>query len=112
MGKRARQYRTAAPWLPRFRRFPLSPPPPTPSVGPPAATFFNIGADSKTVSSAQTWAAEVLKKRAAENSKDNPDAHCLPMASCSYTNIPQPRKIIQTPGVTVIVYEANSGSAR
>ena len=27
----------------------------------------------------QPWADELVKKRMAEDSKDNPDAHCLPM---------------------------------
>lgn len=50
-----------------------------------------------------------MKQRVADNSKDNPDAHCLPMGFMQYHTHPQPRKIIQTPGVTMIIYEANSG---
>ncbi len=84
-------------------------PPPAPSVGPPLATFFDIGAGFKDGLPLKPWAAEVLRKRIAENSKDNPDAHCLPMGLMQLHEHPQPRKIIQTPGVTVIIYEANSG---
>jgi len=57
----------------------------------------------------QPWAAELVKARVANNSKDNPDAHCLPMGFMQFHTHPQPRKIIQTPGVIVMIYEANHG---
>jgi len=86
------------------------PTPPPPQSGPPAATFFNIGAgfpDGKLP--LQPWAAKVLKERTDNNSKDNPDAHCLPMGLMQLHEHPQPRKIIQTRNLMVIIYEANSG---
>jgi hypothetical protein len=55
------------------------------------------------------WAADLKKKRMADISKDNPDAHCLPMGNMQFETHPQPRKMIQTPDLLVIVYEANSG---
>ena len=89
---------------------PPPPPPPAPTTGPPTATFFNIGSGFPGGKlPMQPWAADLLKKRMAENSKDNPDAHCLPMGLGQLHEHPQPRKIIQTPDVTVIIYEANSG---
>ena len=84
---------------------PAPPPPP----GPPPATFFDIGAGFKQGLPLKPQAAALLKKRISENSKDNPDAHCLPMGLMQLHEHPQPRKIIQTPAVTVIIYEANSG---
>jgi len=57
----------------------------------------------------QPWAAELRKQRLAENSKDHPDAHCLPLHPLQLHFHPQPRKIIQTPGMVTIVYEANNG---
>jgi hypothetical protein len=45
----------------------------------------------------------------ADNSKDNPDAHCLPMGFMQFHEHPQFRKILQAPGVIVIIYEANYG---
>jgi len=57
----------------------------------------------------QPWAAELRKQRLAENSKDHPDAHCLPLHPLQLHSHPQPRKIVQTPGVVVIMYEANNG---
>jgi len=50
-----------------------------------------------------------VKARRAENSKDNPDAHCLPLGLMQLHLHPQPRKIIQTPGLIVILYEAQAG---
>ncbi len=85
------------------------PPPPGPPGSPPPATFFNIGAGFKEGLPLKPWAAALLKKRMAENSRDNPDAHCLPMGLMQLHEHPQPRKIVQTPGVIVIMYEGNSG---
>jgi hypothetical protein len=83
--------------------------PPPPTDGPPVATFGNIGANFKDGLPLQPWAAELLAKRKADNSKDNPDAHCLPMGLMQFHTHPQPRKIIQTPKEIVIIYEANHG---
>ncbi len=57
----------------------------------------------------QPWAAELRKQRLAENSKDHPDAHCLPLHPVQLHSHPQPRKIIQTPGLVLIIYESNGG---
>ncbi len=89
---------------------PPAPEGPAPAAGaPPLATFFNIGANMKDGLPLQPWAAEVLNKRKAENSKDNPDAHCLPMGLMQFHLHPQPRKILQTAKEMVIIYEANYG---
>jgi hypothetical protein len=79
------------------------------SVGPPVTTFRDVGANVKEGLPLQPWAAELVKTRRAGNSKDNPDAHCLPMGLMQFHNHGQPRKMIQTPGLTLIVYEANYG---
>jgi hypothetical protein len=57
----------------------------------------------------QPWAAELRAKRVAEHSKDHPDARCLPLNPIQLHSHPQPRKIIQKPGLIVILYEANDG---
>jgi hypothetical protein len=80
-----------------------------PADGIALATFGNVGAGFKDGLPLQPWAADVVKKRMADNSKDNPDAHCLPMGFMQFHNHPQLRKIIQTPREVVIVYEANYG---
>ena len=55
------------------------------------------------------WAAELKKKRMADNSKDNPDVWCLPIGLMQYHNHPQPRQIVQTKNLMLITYEANYG---
>ncbi|HEY7338670.1 MAG TPA: hypothetical protein VH639_27525 [Bryobacteraceae bacterium] len=77
--------------------------------GPPVAAFFNIGAGMRASLPLQPWAADLLKARTDEHSKDNPDAHCLPLGLTQLHMHPQPRKIIQNPDVTVILYEAQGG---
>ena len=61
-----------------------APPPPPPGT-PPLATFFDVGAGFPEGLPFQPWAAELKKQRNAANSKDNPDALCLPMGTCSST---------------------------
>ena len=77
--------------------------------GIPLANFGNIGGGFPDGLPMQQWAADLVKVRMANNSKDNPDAHCLPMGFMQFHTHPQPRKIIQTPGVIVMIYEANHG---
>jgi hypothetical protein len=71
--------------------------------------FWNLGASFNDGLPFQPWAAELHRERVADNSKDNPDAHCLPMGMMQFHNHGQPRKMIQTPQVIVILYEANAG---
>ena len=71
--------------------------------------FFDIGTRVTGGLPFQPWAAELRKKRMADNSKDNPDAHCLPMGNMQLHTHPQPRKIIQAPTVLVLLYEGNAG---
>jgi len=102
-------------------------PPETPSPTPPTATpstsatndiiplsvrtsqFWNLGASFNDGLPFQPWAAELHRRRAASNSIDNPDAHCLPLGVMQLHTHGQPRKMVQTPGLIVIIYEANAG---
>jgi len=79
------------------------------SNGPPITTFRDVGANVPGGLPLQPWAAELVKQRRATNSKDNPDALCLPMGLMQFHNHGQPRKMIQTPGELLIIYEANFG---
>jgi hypothetical protein len=84
--------------------------PPRPATGePPLATFFNVGAGFPEGLPFRPWAKALLEKRRADNDKDNPDAHCLPMGLLQFHEHPQPRKIVQTKDVLLIIYEANYG---
>jgi len=76
--------------------------------GIPVATFGNAAGGIRDLP-IQPWAADLVKKRMADNSKDNPDAHCLPMGFLQFHTHPEPRKIVQTPDTMVIIYEANEG---
>jgi hypothetical protein len=78
------------------------------SQGPPVSQFFEV-AGRGTPLPIQPWAAELKKKRMADNSKDNPDVWCLPIGLMQYHNHPQPRQIVQTKNLTLITYEANYG---
>ncbi|HEY4360529.1 MAG TPA: hypothetical protein VGN17_06155 [Bryobacteraceae bacterium] len=71
--------------------------------------FWNLGASFPDGLPFQPWAAELHRQRVATNSKDNPDAHCLPLGLMQLHTHGQPRKMIQTPSVIVILYEANAG---
>ena len=100
----------ANPWATAGRGGRGAPAPvPVPAGGIPEATFGNVGAGFKDGLPLQPWAAELVKQRMADNSKDNPDAHCLPMGFMQFHEHPQFRKILQAPGVIVIIYEANYG---
>jgi hypothetical protein len=85
-----------------------APPPPPPGT-PPVATFFDVGAGFPEGLPFRPWAAELKKARNDSNSKDNPDAHCLPMGHMQFHLHNQPRRMIQAPGLTTILYEANYG---
>ena len=82
--------------------------PPDPNA-PPLATFFDIGANVPGGLPFAPWAADLKKSRMATNDKENPDANCMPMGLTQFHMQPQPRKIVQTPGLIVILYEANYG---
>jgi hypothetical protein len=84
-------------------------PPPPPPGTPPQATFWNIEAGIKEGLPFRPWAAELRKQRMDANSKDNPDAACLPIGYMQSHTHSQPRKMIQLPDLIVILYEANAG---
>jgi hypothetical protein len=71
--------------------------------------FWNIGAGLDGDLPLRPWARELRDQRVARNSADNPDAHCLPIGITQLHNHPQPRKVIHTPMLMVILYEANGG---
>jgi len=76
---------------------------------PPVAGFFNVAQNVEGGLPFTPWAAELRKQRMANDSKANPDAHCLPLGFMQLHTHSQPRKIVQTANDLVIIYEANSG---
>jgi len=92
----------------RGNAFPQQKPVEPPS-GVPLAGFRDVGMGFKGGLPLRPGAAELLKQRVARNSKDNPEAHCLPMGIMQFHSQGMPRKFVQTPGVLVILYEASAG---
>jgi hypothetical protein len=89
---------------PQTDRFPYDP------NGPPVATFFEAGGNITGGLPYTQWALDIRKKRFdVDKAKDNPDANCFPMGFLQFHQQPQPRKIIQTPKMILIEYEANYG---
>jgi hypothetical protein len=81
-----------------------------PDDGIPNATFFNIGSGFEDeVPPFTPWAAALRDERMANNQKDNPDANCLPMGHMQFHLHPQPRRIVQTEDMMVMIYEGNAG---
>jgi len=54
------------------------------------------------------WAADLVKARMAENGKDDPTSHCLPGGVLRMHTTPLLRKIIEVPGLLVILNEHNT----
>jgi hypothetical protein len=75
----------------------------------PVAPFRDIGAVFKDGLPLTPYGAELLKTRRAGNSKDNPEAHCLPMGIMQFHTQGAPRRFVQTPDVLVVLYEASLG---
>ena len=86
-----------------------APPPQTPLGSPPLATFRDIGSTFKDGLPFTPYARDLLAKHMARNSKDNPEASCLPMGIVQFWTQGFPRKFVQTPGLIVVLYEASSG---
>jgi hypothetical protein len=78
-------------------------------ASPSIAMFFDIGSGVPGGLPFQPWARELKNKRTAENAKDNPDAHCLPLGNMQLHLHPEPRKIIWSPKEIVVLYEGNGG---
>jgi hypothetical protein len=84
----------------------------TGELPPSGSVFGNVGDQIQGGAPYQPWAAELVKKRMADNSKDNPDAHCLPMGVMQMTSHPYPKKIVQTPTQVIIIYEGSGTTVR
>ena len=69
--------------------------------------FLNIAATVKGGLPYQPWAADLVRQRKANNAKDDPNAHCAPRGALRVYTDDYYKKIIQTPGVVVILTERN-----
>ena len=65
--------------------------------------------DGKPDLSGRPWAKELLQKRMADNSKDNPDVWCLPLGNQQFNVHTFPRKVVQSRDLVLILYETHQG---
>ncbi len=96
----------------------LSAPPPRTADGKPDLSGiwqstrprFNISSGMKAGKTVpfQPWAKEVFDERTRNNSKDDPGARCLPTGLPMRATLNTPMKIVQIPGLTLILYESRT----
>src|SRR5439155_1013431 len=70
--------------------------------------FVNIGWSLKGGLPYQPWAAAARKARMDENGKDDPSTHCLPRGVVKSHTSPLLTKIVQVPGLVIVLQEANA----
>ena len=70
--------------------------------------FTNIGQSLKDGLPYQSWAAELVKTTRAANRPNDPLTHCLPTGIVRLHVFPLFRKILQVPGLLVILNELNA----
>ncbi|HEY7333468.1 MAG TPA: hypothetical protein VH639_01200 [Bryobacteraceae bacterium] len=79
-----------------------------PGCEPTTEEFTNIGFVLKAGLPYQPWAAELVKTRRAEQRLHDPLSHCLPIGPVRLHTWSTPRKVIQTPGLLVMLNELNA----
>lgn len=79
-----------------------------PASGGADPQFVDIAKEVKGGLPFQKWAADLVKARRAANNKDDPDGHCQPLGTVKMHLHPYPRKILQFPGLIVILYERDT----
>jgi hypothetical protein len=81
-------------------------------IDPPSSLineFRDVGTGVEGGLPFRPWAEELKRQRMEQHGKDNPDAHCLPLGPMQLHTHIDPRRIVQTPTLVVIIYEANYG---
>ncbi len=56
----------------------------------------------------QPWAKQIFEERVANNGKEDPGARCLPTGITVRATLATPLKIVQTPGLTLVLYESRT----
>ena len=69
--------------------------------------FLNIAFSLKGGLPYQPWAAELVKRRKADNAKDDPNVYCMPRGALRIHTDDYYKRIIQIPGRVVILTERN-----
>ena len=71
--------------------------------------FLNIGSSLKDGLPYRPWAEALVRERVATLRKDDPYTHCLPIGIVRLHTIPLMKKIMQSPGLIVILNELLTG---
>jgi len=79
-----------------------------PGCEPTAEEFGNIGATLKEGMPYRPWAADLVKTRRAEQRLHDPLSYCLPIGPVRLHTWSTPRKLVQTPGLLVVLNELNA----
>jgi hypothetical protein len=79
-----------------------------PGCEPTAEEFANIGFTIKEGLPYQPWAADLVKTRRAELRLHDPLSYCLPTGPVRLHTWSTPRKVLQMPGLLVILNELNA----
>jgi len=70
--------------------------------------FFDIGAGLSGGLPYQPWAKQLVQQRMELNGKDDPSSRCIPGGLVKLHTNPFRRKIIQSPGILVILFERDA----
>jgi len=71
----------------------------------PSGVFNDVGSGVKGGAPYQPWAAELVRKRNENNRRDTPDSKCLPLSPMLRHTLPAFRRMVQTPGMLLILDE-------
>jgi hypothetical protein len=75
---------------------------------PVGQEFFNIGSSLKDGLPYQPWAAALVKEKVENNYPDSPTTRCMPPGIIKMHTLPLFRKIVQLPGLVMILNESNT----
>jgi hypothetical protein len=81
---------------------------PVAGASPVDPLFRDIGMQIQGGPPFQAWAADLVKARRANENKDDPDAHCQPLGAVKMHLHPYPRKMIQVPGLLLMLFERDT----
>jgi hypothetical protein len=70
--------------------------------------FFDIGWGVKGGLPYQPWASALVKTRSSQNGTEDPGTHCLPTGIVRSHTYPLLKKIVQLPGLLIILSERNT----
>jgi hypothetical protein len=69
---------------------------------------INLGSSVRGGLPYQPWLAKLVKERTANNAKDDPHVRCLPDTFLRAYSLPHLLKVVQTPGLLIMLSEVNA----